>query len=246
MDNYYEILQVKNFAEVEVIKASYKALSKKYHPDVNKDVPADVMVKINEAYEVLSDVEKKEAYDEYLKAFLAEEERKNNNRELPKGKDIYNYEVFNDSNDGNKTSKNVAHTVSLAFRIPLSIIAAIVLGAIGSFIIVSILDSDSSWLFVLYTVYGSLMGTILGKISDCDSPVFAFFGALLAVVGMVFPYYWYYFDTIGVLYEGSAIGKIILDCTGEVIHLFLKEGFVRALFTVLTPVATFTAIIDRL
>ena len=33
MENYYEILEVKNDASDEVIKAAYKALIKKYHPD---------------------------------------------------------------------------------------------------------------------------------------------------------------------------------------------------------------------
>ena len=54
MQNYYKILNVMNFAETEVIKASYKALIKKYHPDVNKDVDPSIIIQINEAYEILS------------------------------------------------------------------------------------------------------------------------------------------------------------------------------------------------
>lgn len=244
MDNYYEVLQVKNFAEIEVIKASYKALSKKYHPDVNKDVPADVMVKINEAYEVLSDVEKKKDYDECLKMYLNDEQNVNTNKTVTSKENNESNNEF--QGDGYRISNKIARAASLTLRIPMSIAAAVIFGAIGSFIIVSILDDDSSWLFVLYTVYGSLMGTILGKISDCDSPAFAIMGALITIMGMVFPYYWYYFDTVGVLYEDVAIGRIIMDCTGDVIHLFLKEGFVRAMFSVLAPIATFSAIIDRL
>lgn len=70
MENYYEILQVKNFAEIEVIKASYRALSKKYHPDVNKNVDEKIMIKINLAYEVLNDTMKKKEYDKELKKYL--------------------------------------------------------------------------------------------------------------------------------------------------------------------------------
>ena len=67
MKNYYEILQVKNFAEPEVIKASYKALSLKYHPDVNPTAAPGLMVEINEAYEILKDPVQREAYDSELK-----------------------------------------------------------------------------------------------------------------------------------------------------------------------------------
>ena len=66
MKNYYEILQVKDFAEPEVIKASYKALSMKYHPDINKAASPDIMVSINEAYEILKDPNRKAAYDAEL------------------------------------------------------------------------------------------------------------------------------------------------------------------------------------
>ena len=243
MKNFYEALQVKNFAEDEVIKASYKALSKKYHPDVNASAPEEWMMQINEAYEVLGNPEKKKEYDQELRMQIGEDQNLRSEGDAPKDfhEDIYASEIRY-----NSIPKKVVHAAALTVRIPISIVVAIILGGIGSFIIVSILDSDSSWLFVLYTIYGSIMGTILGKISDCDSPVFAIFGALLTIVGMMFPYYWYYFDTIGNVYENVAIGEIILNCTGEIVRLFLKEGFVRAAFTILAPVATFSAIIDRL
>ncbi len=64
LNDYYAILQVHFLAEQEVIESAYKRLAKKYHPDVNKASGADArMKKINEAYETLSDTNKRRAYD---------------------------------------------------------------------------------------------------------------------------------------------------------------------------------------
>lgn len=70
MDNYYEILHIANFAEIEVVRAAYKAMTKLYHPDVNNSVDPSIIVKINLAYEVLGDLNKKEVYDKQLKHHL--------------------------------------------------------------------------------------------------------------------------------------------------------------------------------
>lgn len=64
LEDYYTILQVHFLAEPEVIESAYKRLAKKYHPDVNKAFGSEHrMKKINEAYETLSDHEKRKAYD---------------------------------------------------------------------------------------------------------------------------------------------------------------------------------------
>ncbi len=63
---FYEILEISENASPEVIHMAYKALAKKYHPDLNKDNPQfaeEQMKRINEAYEVLSDPEKRKRYD---------------------------------------------------------------------------------------------------------------------------------------------------------------------------------------
>ncbi|MGC8568024.1 MAG: molecular chaperone DnaJ [Candidatus Micrarchaeia archaeon] len=65
-DDFYKILGVGKNATPEEIKAAYRKLAMKYHPDVNKSPGAEeTFKKINEAYAVLSDPEKRKAYDTY-------------------------------------------------------------------------------------------------------------------------------------------------------------------------------------
>ncbi len=76
---YYEILQVSENASQEVIHMAYKALLKKYHPDLNRDnidFANYMTAQINEAYAMLSEPSKKESYDEYLTRYLVEPEFK--------------------------------------------------------------------------------------------------------------------------------------------------------------------------
>jgi hypothetical protein len=66
--DHYKILQVDSDAEPEVVEAAYRALSKKYHPDINRAPEAmDRMAQINAAYTVLSDSSRRRDYD-YLRA----------------------------------------------------------------------------------------------------------------------------------------------------------------------------------
>ncbi|MCC8046805.1 MAG: DnaJ domain-containing protein [Clostridiales bacterium] len=66
MKDYYKTLEITSSASTEVIKAAYKALVKKYHPDNNGDSVDDKIQEINEAYSVLSDEKKREEYDRAL------------------------------------------------------------------------------------------------------------------------------------------------------------------------------------
>lgn len=64
--DYYEVLGVSRNASQEDIKKAYRRLARKYHPDFNKEPDAQEKFKeINEAYQVLSDPEKRKLYDQY-------------------------------------------------------------------------------------------------------------------------------------------------------------------------------------
>ena len=64
--DYYEVLGLAKGASEDEIKKAYRKLAKKYHPDVNKAPDAEAKFKeINEAYEVLSDPQKRQTYDQF-------------------------------------------------------------------------------------------------------------------------------------------------------------------------------------
>ena len=67
--DYYEVLGVGRNASSDELKTAFRNLARKYHPDINKDPGAEETFKeINEAYQVLSDPDKRAAYDRYGKA----------------------------------------------------------------------------------------------------------------------------------------------------------------------------------
>lgn len=64
--DYYEILGIKKGANDAEIKRAFRTLARKYHPDVNKEAGSSEKFKeINEAYQVLSDPQKKQQYDTF-------------------------------------------------------------------------------------------------------------------------------------------------------------------------------------
>ncbi len=69
MNNHYQTLKVSRDAPPEVIRMAYKVLCQKYHPDKypgNRESAERITKEINAAYAVLSNPDKKKAYDEFL------------------------------------------------------------------------------------------------------------------------------------------------------------------------------------
>ncbi|GHU34373.1 hypothetical protein FACS1894166_11730 [Bacilli bacterium] len=64
--DYYEILGIPKSATPDEIKRAFRRLAMQYHPDRNKAADAEAKFKeVNEAYEVLSDTNKRTTYDQY-------------------------------------------------------------------------------------------------------------------------------------------------------------------------------------
>lgn len=80
--NYYEILEIDKNASQEIIDKAYKVLVKKYHPDLQNSLEAkqkcEAKIKeINEAYEVLSNSQKRTDYDNTIKENIISEQKYN-------------------------------------------------------------------------------------------------------------------------------------------------------------------------
>ena len=89
MKDYYKILQVAPDASTEVIQMAYKALAKKYQPDLNpgqEEAAQKKMKDVNEAYEILSDKDKRWQYDQiYYRQEKTEQKTSYSAPEPPKG-----------------------------------------------------------------------------------------------------------------------------------------------------------------
>lgn len=74
--NYYKILYLGQDANHEDIRKSFRDLVKKWHPDLNKSSQAhDMIIEINEAYEILSDPIKRKTYDKIYNTVFIDENK---------------------------------------------------------------------------------------------------------------------------------------------------------------------------
>ena len=72
--DYYEVLGISRSADKDAIKKAYRKMAKKYHPDSNAGNPdaEEKFKEVTEAYNVLSDPEKKKLYDQFGHAAFEE------------------------------------------------------------------------------------------------------------------------------------------------------------------------------
>ncbi len=121
MKNYYEILEVDKKASKEIIDKAYRTLVKKYHPDLKEHTEktdAEAKIKeINEAYDILSDKEKREEYNKTLqnsfisidKYNLLIEENRNLKLQLKKLENTI-LSKLNQNDNSNNTTSNQTYT----------------------------------------------------------------------------------------------------------------------------------------
>lgn len=118
MITYYEILEVSRMASKEVITKAYKVLVRKYHPDLEQDEgkkeeAKEKMVRINEAYETLSDDEKRKKYDDTI-AILEEKERIEKEKKKQQGKtQNVNRNIDNVNSNNNISINNIDNANNL-------------------------------------------------------------------------------------------------------------------------------------
>jgi hypothetical protein len=67
LPNYYDVIGVSKNATPNEIKKKFRELAMKTHPDKTKEDSENEMAELNKAYEILSDKERREKYDRYLK-----------------------------------------------------------------------------------------------------------------------------------------------------------------------------------
>ncbi len=102
--NYYEILEIDKKASTEIVEKAYKTLVKKYHPDLQegskKQECEEKLKLINEAYEILSNPEKREKYNQEI-------EYKYQQNIKDKDEDTNTDTNYQTNNDYNNTKSNI-------------------------------------------------------------------------------------------------------------------------------------------
>ena len=124
METLYDVLEVSRKASPEIIEKAYKTLAKKYHPDLqtgnNKTIAEVKMKKINEAYSILGDEQKRKKYDEKLeneeKLRMAQKNNLNNTKQEQKFGDWRDLYSSLNENRKYKIKKRIDNEVDQEYR----------------------------------------------------------------------------------------------------------------------------------
>jgi molecular chaperone DnaJ len=123
--DFYKVLGVSKGASQEDIRRSYRKLAREYHPDANRDNPAaeDRFKEIQQAYEVLSNPEKRREYDEGPRTYFGAQNPRNDPRagHVSDLSDLFGTfgDIFGGSTRSRTTSsrgENVTASVNLKFK----------------------------------------------------------------------------------------------------------------------------------
>jgi molecular chaperone DnaJ len=114
---YYAVLGVSEHASYQEIKRAYRRLARKYHPDrKGSDVSVDMTKRINAAFEVLSDKDKRELYDKaelnYNNTASAESEKSNEDNKNEQNKAPADSVTHNRNNNNDAYSENFTNNDS--------------------------------------------------------------------------------------------------------------------------------------
>ena len=108
--NYYAILGVSQYAKYREIKAAYRRLALKYHPDRNSSPVSENSIKIiNAAFEVLSDKDKRRQYDEKLDNSIILHRKKEKTKSQTSSSNAGSSAAYSDS-DHNNSHDNYDNT----------------------------------------------------------------------------------------------------------------------------------------
>ena len=108
--NYYAILGVSQYAKYREIKAAYRRLALKYHPDRNSSPVSENSIKIiNAAFEVLSDKDKRRQYDEKLVNSIILHRKKEETKSHTSSSHVSSSTAYSDS-DYNNSHDNYDNT----------------------------------------------------------------------------------------------------------------------------------------
>lgn len=131
MKDLYEVLEVKKSATDEEIKKAYRKLAMKYHPDRNegksekeKQSSAEIFKKVKQAYEVLSDKEKRQKYDKFGHAGIDPNFNSDFTKNSTRGFDEHDFSdlfshIFGATFKQNQTQGGFGRTVR--YKLPVSL-----------------------------------------------------------------------------------------------------------------------------
>ncbi len=103
--DYYVILGIEPTTDLETIRKAYRKCAKKYHPDVNKDIPEDAMKKVNEAYEILKD---QQSCDEYFIKYMKFKSKQEKEKEEKRKAEEARQEEFRKQEEAKKQQEEQA------------------------------------------------------------------------------------------------------------------------------------------